>query len=315
MRDRSYSEVPDDAGIEGYSPSFVDVNGIETRYYDVGEGEPLVLIHGGTWKGYASANTWTKTFDHLRDEFRVIAFDRVGCGLTGNPKEPDEFVYRTDLSHGFGFLDELGIDSCHLAGWSRGGGMATRMAVEHPERFRTLVINNSATLGPPVTDANHIRSKIFKMEEQGIDPADPEYTRTYYEQYSYQTDYITDRRCRTAAYMQSHPKFDEAAEVLAAQEEGETWQATLQEEMNTAHTRIKRGVLDMPVLYMYGINDLTVPLEMGIAAYQLIASNNPKARLKTLNKCGHMAFLEHPAEFSYSVANFIDWWSRDGNAE
>lgn len=64
----------------------------------------------------------------------------------------------------------------------------------------------------------------------------------------------------------------------------------------------------MPVLYLYGINDLTVPIEMSTAAYQLIASNNPRARLKALNKCGHMAFLEHPEEFSYTVTNFIEWW-------
>jgi len=303
----SYEDVPDDAGIGGYTPSFVDIDGVKTRYYDIGNGNPLVLIHGGTWKGYASANSWTQTFDRLSEDFRVIAFDRIGCGLTENPKSPDEFVYDTDIDHGFSFLDELGVDEFHLAGWSRGGGMASRMAVEAPERVKTLVINNSATLGPPVNDAGYVRSRLMPFEQsEDSDPKDPDYTREYYEQYSYQTDYITDLRCRTTAYMQHHPKFVESEEVLANQEPGETWQDTLQEHMRLTHTRIKEGVLDMPVLYMYGNNDMTLPWEMAIAAYGLIAANNPQTRMNVINNCGHMAFQEHPEEFADRVANFID---------
>lgn len=302
----SYEDVPDNAGIGGYSPSFVDVDGVKTRYYDVGDGEPLVLIHGGTWKGYASANSWTQTFDRLSEDFRVIAFDRIGCGLTENPKSPEEFVYDTDIDHGFSFLDELGIQEFHLAGWSRGGGMSSRMAVEAPERVKTLIINNSATLGPPVNDGGYVRSRLMPFEQsEDSDPKSPDYTRKYYEQYSYQTDYITDLRCRTTAYMQHHPKFEESEEVLANQKPGETWQDTLSEHMRLTHTRIQEGVLDMPVLYMYGNNDMTLPWEMAIAAYGLIAANNPETRMNVINKCGHMAFQEHPDEFADRVANFI----------
>jgi len=312
---RSFSDIPEDAAIDGYSPSFVDVDGVSTRYYDVGDGEPLVLIHGGTWKGYASANTWTKTFEGLKDDFRVIAFDRIGCGLTDNPENPEDFVYETDISHGFGFLDALDIDECHMAGWSRGGGMVSRMAVEQPDRVKSLIINNSATLGPPVNDGGYVRSRLFQFEsDPDMDPKDPEYTRKYYEQYSHNTDYITDHRCRTTAYMQSQPKFEESEEVLANQKEGEAWADTIKEHMRVVHTRIKEGVLDeIPVLYMFGKNDLTVPVEMATAAYGMIAANNPNARMKVINKCGHMAFMEHPDEWSYSVSNFINWQKSQGN--
>lgn len=310
--DRRFSDVPEDAGIDGYSPSFVDVNGARTRYYDVGTGDPIVLIHGGTWKGYASANAWSLTFEHLAEQFRVLAFDRIGCGLTDNPDRPAAYVYQTDLDHAFGFLDALGLESCHLVGFSRGGGLATRMAVEDPARVRSLTINNSATLGPPVTDNAYRRSRLFQMDALGLDPTDPAYVRHYYEQYSYQTGYLTEERCRIAAYMQSQPKFELADEILAAQAAGHDWKSTLVEHMNTTRRRIEDGALEMPVHYMYGLNDLTVPPEMSMAAFGLIAESNPAARMSVLNKCGHMGFLEHPAEFSKSVADFIDWFTDVG---
>ncbi|MFB6199029.1 MAG: alpha/beta fold hydrolase, partial [Halobacteriaceae archaeon] len=92
---KSESQQPGDelgcAGIDGYVPEFISVDGINTRYYDVGSGEPLVLVHGGNWSGHASANRWTRSFEHLANEFRVIAFDRIGCGLTDNPSDTDDY--------------------------------------------------------------------------------------------------------------------------------------------------------------------------------------------------------------------------------
>lgn len=300
-----FPDVDADARIDGYSPAFVDVDGTKTRYYHVGSGDPLVLLHGGTWSGYASANAWSRTFNHFADRFQVLAFDRIGCGLTENPERPEDYVYETDLAHALGFLDAMDIDTCHLAGFSRGGGLAARMAVETPERFRTLIINNSATLGPPVTDNEYRRENLFSMDELGLEPTDPEYVRRYYEQYSYQTGYVTDHRCRTDASMHRRPKFETAVAILEDTDNGANWFETLAEHMSTVDTRVRRGILDMPVLYVYGLNDLTVPLEMAMGAYQLIASVNPAARLTVMNKCGHMGFLEHPAEFSHIVTNFI----------
>src|SRR5215510_7208573 len=57
---------------------FIDVNGIRTRYFDGGNGEPLVLVHGGQWPATASAGGWAPVFDHLAGNFHVYAFDKLG---------------------------------------------------------------------------------------------------------------------------------------------------------------------------------------------------------------------------------------------
>ena len=66
-------------------PQFVDVNGVRTRYYAAGDGEPIVLVHGGHYGQRSSAEDWELNFDRLAEEHRVIAYDKLGMGFTDNP--------------------------------------------------------------------------------------------------------------------------------------------------------------------------------------------------------------------------------------
>lgn len=308
---KSFDDVPDHGGIDGYRPEFVDVEGVRTRYYDVGEGDPLVLLHGGNWRGHASANKWTATFDRLSDRFRVLAPDRIGCGLTENPPTPHGFRYESELEHALGFLDALGIESFHLGGYSRGAGLAARVAVDIPERVRSLTVTNTATLGPPIGDERYRHDRVFRWLDRDFDRTDPEFIRERLTQYSYRTAYITDERCRVAAAMESRPKARETAEMMDERGYLKTWQRTLAEQMELTRERITEGVLDMPILYVYGRNDLTVPFEMAIHAFDLLGRTNDRVRLTAMNECGHMIFLEHPEEFARTVIDFVEYWSDD----
>lgn len=305
-----FSDVNEHGGIEGYKPEFIDINGTRTRYYDIGEGEPLVLVHGGNWSGLSNANTWSSSFEHLSDEFRVIAFDRIGCGMTDNPDDLDEFRYQTEYEHALNFLETMGLDEVHIAGSSRGAGLAARMTVEEPERFKTLVMLNSGTFGPQTGDKNFRRDRIFeRWKPDGFEPTTPEYTRHRYVQYSHQTENITDEFCRTNAYMRSQPKAEEMAEILEDEGYIDDWKEGMYDQMDIAHQRIKDGVLSStPVLYIYGRNDLMVPLEMVTSAFDLIAQGNSNVRMKIINECGHIIYREHPEEFSQTVIDFVNQW-------
>lgn len=308
MRDEPQFEgVREDAGIQGYEPAFVDVGGVRTRYYDVGSGEPIVLVHGGNWSGQASANRWTAAFEHLRESFRVIAFDRIGCGMTDNPAGPEDFRYGTELDHAMGVLDALGLDSCHLVGYSRGAGLASRMAVEDSDRFEALVLTNTATLGPPVGDEGFRHRRLFDLGDRGLEPTDPAYTRHWLEQYSYRTEYVDDERCRAAAYMASRSKARRTAAVMDEQGQYSNWTDSLETHMEHTRRRIREGAVSMPVLYLYGREDMTVPTEMALGAFEMFSRGEFPARLTTLDDCGHMVFLEYPAEFSRLVGDFVDF--------
>lgn len=308
-----FDEVRENGGIDGYDPEFVDVDGTRTRYYDIGDEsrDPLVLVHGGNWSGLSNANTWSTTFGHLTDEFRVVAFDRIGCGMTDNPDGIDEYRYQTEVDHALAFLETMGIDGCHIAGSSRGGGLSTRLAVEEPDRFRSLIILNSATLGPQTGDQDFRYDRIFERFTEEYAPTDPEYTRFRYEQYAHSTQYITDEFCRTNAYLRSRPKAMKTAEIMEDGGRQEFWKSTMRKQMDEAHRRIENGTLQIPVLYVFGRNDLTVPLKMAMSAYDMIAQENTKVRMKIFNDCGHLIYREYPEEFAQTVIDFVAYWHHD----
>lgn len=305
-----FEEVEEHGGLSGYEPSFIDVDGLATRYYDIGSGDPLVLVHGGNWGGMYSANDWTLTFEHLSDQYRVIAFDRVACGLTDNPEDLEEMSYLSELDHALAFLEEIDVNDVNIAGYSRGAGLATRMVVETPDLFNSLVITNSATLGPRTGDREFRRDRIFNRWSPEKDKdVSLEAIRYHNIQYSHQLSHITDEYCLTGAYFESQPKARRVAEVMDEEGGREVWEKSMRSEMDTAHQRIRKGELTIPTLYVFGRNDLTVPLEMAMSAFDMIAQKNDKVRMKIINQCGHMIFREHASEFSRTVVDFIDFWN------
>lgn len=308
--DDSLDDVPEDAAIEGFEPQWIDADGTRTRYYDLGDpdGEPLVLVHGGNWSGLSSANIWSSTFDHLAEHFRVIAYDRIGCGMTDNPDDIEGARYMTEIDHTLDFLDAMDLESVHICGSSRGAGHAARLAVEAPGRIDSLIMVNSGTFGPPTGHKPFRRDRVFeRYKPEGFEATTPEYTKYRYEQYSVQTHNITDEFCRTNAWMERQPKAREMAETMTG-DLNDAWKETMQDEMMYARQEILEGALDMPTLYICGRNDLMVPLEMTIAAIDLLSQENPDVRMHIIHRCGHLAYREHPEEFSQVIADFVDFW-------
>src|SRR5688572_3544497 len=111
---------------DGLDPSklrFVEVDGIRTRYYEDGEGETLVLFHGGDPGSLYSLDSWSLNLAALAGRFHVVAVDKLGMGYTDNPRTPLDYAPGAVLAHAQGFLDALAIDRAHLVGHSRGGSL------------------------------------------------------------------------------------------------------------------------------------------------------------------------------------------------
>src|SRR5487761_845812 len=106
--------------VMGLEAHFLDVSGIRTRYYDHGAGDPIVLVHGAGWTGYFNANLRDVNIVGLGHEFRVIAPDKIGSGLTDNPSTPAGFSIEGQMAHFLNFIDALGLTGVHLIGQSRG---------------------------------------------------------------------------------------------------------------------------------------------------------------------------------------------------
>lgn len=117
---------------------FVDLSEPRMRAHvlDAGDGEPVLLLHGGD----GEAVNWAPLMAELQHDVRVLSADRPGFGLS------DPFDYRSvDLRrHAADFiaslLDALGIETVTLVGGSMGGFFSLAAAAAHPERVRRLVL-------------------------------------------------------------------------------------------------------------------------------------------------------------------------------
>lgn len=107
---------------------------VKARVQEIGEGEPVLLIHGGPNSG----TTWAPLVQHLPG-YRCLVVDRPGTGLS----EPytvnrENYEHYGDVFVG-DVLDGLGIDQAHVVASSFGGMLALRSAAAEPRRFRRMV--------------------------------------------------------------------------------------------------------------------------------------------------------------------------------
>ena len=112
----------------------VEANGL-AYYYEVrGEGEPLLLLHGGL----GSIEMFGPVLALLAERREVIGVDLHGHGRTALG---DREISLVDMGDDMAVvLDELGYDRVDALGYSLGGGVAFRLAVQHPEVVRRLVL-------------------------------------------------------------------------------------------------------------------------------------------------------------------------------
>jgi len=144
---------------------YVEVNGVRLHYTDEGAGEPIILVHG--FASNADLN-WRLPGIHRRltSHFRVIAIDLRGHGLSDKPHTSE--AYGLEMVEDIAALmDELGIQSAHLAGYSLGGSLALKFATLYPERVRTLSVLGSGWASPEETGFQQALESIARQLRAG----------------------------------------------------------------------------------------------------------------------------------------------------
>ena len=108
----------------GSRRKFIDVAGQRTRYYEYGQGEPMLLIHGGGRGTTSSANNFSPIIPLLAKNYRVIAFDKSAAGMTDNPKDDNDLSYPGEVKHVYNLIETLKLGAAHVVGHSSGGAVA-----------------------------------------------------------------------------------------------------------------------------------------------------------------------------------------------
>ena len=114
---------------------------IQLNYVERGAGDALILLHGNG----ESLDYFAGQLDFFARFYRVIALDTRGHGAS--PRGSAPFTIRQFAEDLRAFMDERGIDSAHILGFSDGGNIALSFALKYPQRVRKLILNG-ANLDP-----------------------------------------------------------------------------------------------------------------------------------------------------------------------
>ena len=125
---------------------FIRVDGLNVRYFALGEGAPVLLLHGASLG--SSADVWASNLPALAARgFRAVAFDQPGFGASDNPADASLGYRRSFVP---AFMDVLGIARAALIGHSQSGRIAVDLAFSHAGRVAAVVVLGTGSLLPPL---------------------------------------------------------------------------------------------------------------------------------------------------------------------
>jgi 3-oxoadipate enol-lactonase len=260
---------------------YVDIEGGRLYYEDLGSGEPIVLIHGGS----LDRRMWDPQFQAFARRFRVIRYDVRGHGLSST--DSVAFADHEDLRR---LLDALEIPRATIVGLSMGGQIAVDFALSNPGRASALVLVAPGLSGYPFDDeqiAAYSRDLSTAFEHGGFAEAVDVFARYWCDgPHREPTDVDPDVRGKVM-------------EMLAGSEQRwEYWGLARQLEPPAVG---RLSELDVPTLAVLGDLDMDVIDEI----VDLIVERVPGARKAVIPGAAHMVTLERPAEFNELVMDFL----------
>lgn len=250
---------------------------------EAGEGTPLIAVHGAL----TSSRSFERLLEQPPPDCRVIAADLPGHGRS--PAPPTRLNGWRDLSKCLvALLDALEIETAHLLGHSMGGGISAYTAAEHPQRIRSLILIDAATLP-------------FKVPLKGRIPRVPVLGELVF--YYIYGESMFGRFFRDDIYF-NEDKID--------RDRMATYYREFDRNRKTALTAIRISAdpgpvsrrlsqIACPTLVLWGRDDPLIPLSVG----EQTAAQIPDATLATISNCGHSP-LEEATDAALRV--ITDFW-------
>lgn len=265
---------------------FVVAGGIRTNYHDVGEGRPMVLLHG-SGAGVTGWENWHGVMPDLARHFRVLVPDIVGFGFTERP-EGSQYGIKLWVRHLLDFLDALGIEKPILVGNSFGGALALALSLRNAHRVERMVLMGTPAGSFPQRAAM-ARSWYYAPSLENM----AELLRSF----PHDPAIVTDEMVRLRH------------EVSLLAGGMEAYRKLFPEPAPGGETRQVKGIpeedlrsITTPVLALHGRHDARVPLECGIR----IAQSCQHADLHVFADCGHWVQIERRAQFLQQTLGFLE---------
>lgn len=269
------------------------LNGIDTYYEGMGQGTPLIAVHGGP--GMSDNRGYVKWLEPLADSFQIVSYDLRGCGKSGDAPNGSyshqDFVADLDALRA-----HLGFDRFALLGTSYGGFISLEYALRHGDRLTHLMLQDTA---PSHHNETAAKENALKSDLPGISPDqldrlfggrmadDDEFRRSFAAiQPLYRTtpaperdaerldDMVFRYRTHNFAFSRNIPAYD---------------------------VRDRLSEIHVPTLVLVGRQDWITPVDQS----EYLASHIPGAQLAVFEHSGHGPMIEENDAFTARVREFF----------
>ncbi|MEB3215996.1 MAG: alpha/beta hydrolase [Nostocales cyanobacterium 94392] len=257
---------------------------VQVAYTDIGNGEPIVLLHGiPTW-----SYLYNDVIPQLAEHYRVIAPDFLGHGWSDRRDRFDRSLV-TQAKMVLRFLDALNLDRVNLVGHDTGGGVSLILAIKALERIDRLVLANIVAYDSwPIDDMLMLGHPLWKHKSVS-------------EIVDYLVEGLSDGISRPERLT---PKFKEGIVAPYSNEEGKISLIRNASALNTNHTMAlvdRHSMIAAPTLLLWGVDDPWQRIEDG----ERLAQEIPHAKLVRVERASHWIPQDAPDEFAQEVHAFL----------
>lgn len=269
----------------------ITVNRHRMAYLDVGQGPPLILIHGFG----GSMWNWEHQYSVLARTHRVIIPDLLGSGLSDKPE--DAYTPETLVEAFRQFMDSLNVTQATLVGNSMGAGLAMAMALDYPERVNRLVLIS----GFPAQVETSIASQHYQrflyhrpplwLAKFGNWIAGKKATELLLKEIVYNPELISPMVIERSFHNRRQGGF--LAPLYSLLDNIQSWETRYGNRFPEISHR---------VLLLWGDRDRVFPLEVG----ERVKNQVSHAEWHVIPETGHMAQWEKPAIVNQLILSFLE---------
>jgi pimeloyl-ACP methyl ester carboxylesterase len=252
-----------------------------------GGGTPLLFIHG--WS--SNWQSWLLTIPAFRDTHRCLALDLPGFGGSAMPAEPisiQGYAKTVDA-----MCRELGVDRVAVVGNSMGGFIGAELALAFPTLVERLVLVSAAGLSITEMPRAPLRAAaaLFAAAQPRLARLDMPFSRR-----------PRLRRAAMGGVLRYPEKLSPALAYELILGSGKPGFVPALDALTSYDFRDRLSEIEIPVLIVWGENDLLVPVEDAVHYERMIG---PNARRVVFADTGHVPMIERPSRFNELLSEFL----------
>lgn len=270
----------------------IEIHGQPVTYHRMGEGPPVLLIHGIT----SSSRTWKSIMPRLAEKHTVIAPDLLGHGRSAKPQ--GDYSLGAYASGVRDLLVALDSPKVTVVGHSLGGGIAMQFCYQFPEHTARLALVDTGGIGPEVNPA--LRAASLPGAELVLPLL---FSPTLHDAALKARNFLSGFGLRGSADIEG------VAEGFASLTEADARRAflhTVRSVIDPSGQRISAAdrlylTREIPSLIVWGDRDRIIPVSHAELAHELM----PGSRLEIFPGAGHFPFNDDPDRFIEVLEDFI----------